>query len=444
MTYPRKYAVATAAGDHLKDLDWDPMVDAANGMTIAGGVTIQYPYSFIVRNIGGVYDAISGNGVLTYGGSSDAGGIDGGDASAVAQECIDAMTTAGLLHFRRGIYDLGNTPITIPNTHGFILSGEGHDINGTNGTWLSYTGNNGAIQVVSAGRNQCIRLHNFGVKATGAAQASATAYGIYALNCEDFLIQDVGVRDFIVGRGIYIQGGTGGVSYSPLVYLRHLFGYNNKIGVSLEGGDATHEVNSGEISHCMMIGVGKTVANSIGYHLGNYVTDVSVHRCNAESSYYAMYIEANYSHIHRFHNEDVNTAYLLTATSGANIISEPVYGGETTKYSDSGTENLQFSHGGNNVTTWTQTVLSAEFSVETATQLNIDIQHLCPFQPTVDECSLQIVPGAVSAADWGYDLLAVWSTDSSWVSTKIKISDASGVAGATAKIALKVNRQVFT
>jgi hypothetical protein len=92
MTYPRKWAVATAAGDHLKDLDWDSMVDAANGMTVAGGITIQYPYSFIVRNVGGVYDAINSNGVLTYGGSSDVGGVDGADASAVIQTAMNGLT----------------------------------------------------------------------------------------------------------------------------------------------------------------------------------------------------------------------------------------------------------------------------------------------------------------------------------------------------------------
>jgi hypothetical protein len=106
MTYPRKWAVATATGDHLKDLDWDAMVDAANGMNIAGGVTIQYPYSFCVRNVGGVYDAINGNGVLTYGGSSDAGGIDGGDAAAVIQEATDYLTTGGRIFIRKGIYTL--------------------------------------------------------------------------------------------------------------------------------------------------------------------------------------------------------------------------------------------------------------------------------------------------------------------------------------------------
>jgi parallel beta-helix repeat protein len=115
--YPRKWAVATAAGDHLKDLDWDPMVDAANGMNIAGGVTIQYPYSFIVRNVGGVYDAISGNGVLTYGGSSDVGGVDGGSSSAVFNAALAALT-AGRTHqekvVAKGNFTLDDT-IHIPS-----------------------------------------------------------------------------------------------------------------------------------------------------------------------------------------------------------------------------------------------------------------------------------------------------------------------------------------
>jgi hypothetical protein len=101
MTYPRKYAVATAAGDHLKDLDWDPMVDAANGMTIAGGITIQYPFSYIVRNVGGVFDAVNGNGVKTYGGSSDVGGVDGGDANAVIQAALD---DGARIFLRDGVY----------------------------------------------------------------------------------------------------------------------------------------------------------------------------------------------------------------------------------------------------------------------------------------------------------------------------------------------------
>jgi hypothetical protein len=94
MSYPRKYAVATAAGDHLKDLDWDAMVDAANGMTTSGA-TIQYPYSYLIRKSGGFYESVDDHGIITYGGSSDAGGADGTDPSAVIQESWDDLAGVG-------------------------------------------------------------------------------------------------------------------------------------------------------------------------------------------------------------------------------------------------------------------------------------------------------------------------------------------------------------
>jgi hypothetical protein len=94
MSYPRKWAVATAAGDHLKDLDWDAMVDAANGMDLSGYV-LQYPFSYIIRKVGGVYDAVDDNGVQTFGGSGDAGGVDGAVFADVLQATITNTLAGG-------------------------------------------------------------------------------------------------------------------------------------------------------------------------------------------------------------------------------------------------------------------------------------------------------------------------------------------------------------
>lgn len=49
------------------------------------------PYSFVVRKNGAVYEAYA-NGVLTYGGASNAGGVDGTDASAVIQAALNNLT----------------------------------------------------------------------------------------------------------------------------------------------------------------------------------------------------------------------------------------------------------------------------------------------------------------------------------------------------------------
>jgi hypothetical protein len=158
MSYPRKYAVATAAGDHLKDLDWDPIVDAANGMTIAGGITIQYPYSFIIRNVGGVYDAINDNGVFTYGGSSDAGGIDGADVNAVVTAALTACETAG----GGTIYIVG-TVATPTRITGIELQ----DFDGVNVTGIGevyWTTPNAGVDLINVGINTQMNniycLHN--------------------------------------------------------------------------------------------------------------------------------------------------------------------------------------------------------------------------------------------------------------------------------------------
>ncbi|MFA5365980.1 MAG: right-handed parallel beta-helix repeat-containing protein [Candidatus Bathyarchaeia archaeon] len=116
MVYPAKYPPV------INGENWNAMVDAANGMIIASGVTIQYPFSYVIRNVGGVYDAVNGNGVLTYGGSSDAGGIDGDNAAAVIQAAINA-TADGTIYLKKGRYIL-TSPLTLVDKN-IILAGDG-------------------------------------------------------------------------------------------------------------------------------------------------------------------------------------------------------------------------------------------------------------------------------------------------------------------------------
>lgn len=81
MSYPRKYP--TGDGSPLGPPDWNTMVDYFNGLTASG--IVSSPYSFFVREVGGYYEAIDGNGNLIYGGDDDAGGVDGSDAKAVME-----------------------------------------------------------------------------------------------------------------------------------------------------------------------------------------------------------------------------------------------------------------------------------------------------------------------------------------------------------------------
>jgi parallel beta-helix repeat protein len=213
MSYPRKYAVATAAGDHLKDLDWDPIVDAANGMTIAGGITIQYPYSFIVRNVGGVYDAINDNGVLTYGGSSDAGGVDGGDANAVLQAaCNNAV--GGLVFIRKGSYLVH---LTISNAITLIGEGSGTILKLPDGE------DKNVIEMIGATN---VNLFNFQIDGNKANQSATIlpngryGNGVYMYNVaatltnhrvENLIIHDTvyhGIQSDAGSQGNHIENNT--------------------------------------------------------------------------------------------------------------------------------------------------------------------------------------------------------------------------------------------
>jgi hypothetical protein len=84
-TYPRKYPVTGGGG--LDERDHNAIVDRVNGLSVEG-ITVQSPYSYIVRDNGGFYEAISGTGNLTYGGSSDAGSVDGTDFDAVMNAAV--------------------------------------------------------------------------------------------------------------------------------------------------------------------------------------------------------------------------------------------------------------------------------------------------------------------------------------------------------------------
>jgi hypothetical protein len=67
--------------------DFQNIADAVNAFTSTG--VGAGPYSYLVRKSGAVYEAYNSQAALVYGGSDDAGGVDGADAAAVIQATID-------------------------------------------------------------------------------------------------------------------------------------------------------------------------------------------------------------------------------------------------------------------------------------------------------------------------------------------------------------------
>lgn len=69
------------------------IADKINGITLDG--VRSYPVMYVIRINGAVYEAIDSGHNLAYGGSSDAGSVDGDDAKAVIQAAVNAIPAAG-------------------------------------------------------------------------------------------------------------------------------------------------------------------------------------------------------------------------------------------------------------------------------------------------------------------------------------------------------------
>jgi hypothetical protein len=173
---------------------WNAMVDAANGMTVSGA-TIQYPYSFIIRDNGGFYEAVDSHGIITYGGSGDIGVTDAIDAAEVITKAVEAapygkITFAGdtVFHCKTPMdftdvgplmegEGWGQYPFT---AHGSIISKE------FNGTLLKFTYSDGAQPV-------------FGIRdlAFIGTKATYTGRGIEVTGLPNgWFIENTRVRDF--------------------------------------------------------------------------------------------------------------------------------------------------------------------------------------------------------------------------------------------------------
>jgi len=88
---------------------YDPIRSSEHNALLDHG--LEKAASYIIRKNGGYYEAIkggtsSGAGMITYGGSGNAGGATGTDASAVIQAALDAVTSGGIVHLKQATYPI--------------------------------------------------------------------------------------------------------------------------------------------------------------------------------------------------------------------------------------------------------------------------------------------------------------------------------------------------
>lgn len=146
-----------------------PLTDVERSLYYAGRIggvgygdaAFEKSASYIIRKNGSYYEAINGStGKIDYGGSNNAGGVDGTDASTVIQTTITALSNGGTILRKQAIYDLGTTQLVISqNWKGLELIDEP-------GVETKYSGADYAIEVTGA-RN-VLKLWELDLDSSGA------------------------------------------------------------------------------------------------------------------------------------------------------------------------------------------------------------------------------------------------------------------------------------
>jgi len=148
----------------------------------------EKPCSFIVRKKDSYYEAINGStGKIDYGGSGNAGGVSGTNASAVIQATINALTSRGKIFIKAGVYVI-TSPIIIKSD--IEIFGE------CAATYLMAGGAN--LDIIS-NSSQCVRvnLHDFlidgqlynNINAINAILAASKIFFLHIMDCTGSGIQ---------------------------------------------------------------------------------------------------------------------------------------------------------------------------------------------------------------------------------------------------------------
>jgi hypothetical protein len=130
-----------------------------------------------------------------------------------------------------------------------------------------------------------------------------------------------------------------------------------------------------------------------------------------------------------------DTAISIAANNNYNIFEGNYFDTAwATLVSDAGTGN-KFKRNEGYVTE--NTVLSPTFTIDSVGIKTVTIPHGLNITPAKKDCTLTVVE-ETDVDDWRFDLLKVDSVDATNVVAKINVSTASGTAGATARLALRV------
>lgn len=170
--------------------NWYLAVDRMNAVTLNGARA--YPYNYHVRSSGGFYEAVNSTADIVYGGSADAGTIDGDSFPAVLMAALNAAAlTKGLVTLPNGTFPCGANDISVPSNVTLQGAGKGATILTFTGTKGLISGNNTDGSAYT--ENACIE----GLTVSG--DGTADGCGIRRVNNLYSVLRNVSVTGFETG-----------------------------------------------------------------------------------------------------------------------------------------------------------------------------------------------------------------------------------------------------
>lgn len=251
--YLKHYSVWTALGQAFPYQTIDQLIDRVEGVTLDG--VRKYPVSFIIRSNGGVFEAINSTHDLVYGGTDDAGGVDGSEPIDVINAAIAATSaTGGNIFVAPAVY-LVNKAITMMED--VELYGVLNTIGTGLGTVFKMAANCNVFEynAASPGAEGNCSLHDFAVDGDSRGW---TGDAIHFENVAIPTVKNIRV-DNVLGAAVYFYNVWGAFSEA----LAHVAGNNC--------GDATNLIPTFYINGSAYTGCANLHITNIGGSYCNYI-----------------------------------------------------------------------------------------------------------------------------------------------------------------------------
>jgi hypothetical protein len=203
------------------------------------------------------------------------------DYSTQIQEAATAANGTCLL-LPKGSWYVGTTGIQFDNTACIIGLGSSYGEDSNSSTIL-YGGTGAAITVgqdSATARVYNAFLKNFRIKATGGATTSATAIGLKFLNSHYGMTQNLVIRGFTGGKGIWAGATSGNFGASNSFHSNML--WNNLIGMDFAGVDPLYADFASQVFGGSIIGTDNSLG--IGIRVDQYAGGTQIYGPDVETA----------------------------------------------------------------------------------------------------------------------------------------------------------------